>query len=80
MTDRPNRPRSWEVSDGPHRSPARAMLRAVGFSDDDFGKAQVAVASSWNDVTPCNYHLDKLAALAKEGVRQGDARADADHS
>jgi dihydroxy-acid dehydratase len=48
------------------------MLRAVGFSEDDFGKPQVAVASSWNEVTPCNYHLDKLAALAKEGVRQGD--------
>jgi dihydroxy-acid dehydratase len=49
------------------------MLRAVGFSEDDFGKPQVGVASSWNEVTPCNYHLDKLAALAKEGVRQGGA-------
>ncbi|MGZ8579001.1 MAG: dihydroxy-acid dehydratase [Actinomycetota bacterium] len=68
-----NRPRSWEVTEGPHRAPARAMLRAVGFSEDDFGKPQVAVASSWNEVTPCNYHLDKLAALAKEGVRQGGA-------
>ena len=67
------RPRSWEVTEGPQRAPARAMLRAVGFSEDDFGKAQVGVASSWNEVTPCNYHLDKLAALAKEGVRQGDA-------
>jgi dihydroxy-acid dehydratase len=66
-----DRPRSWEVTEGPHRAPARAMLRAVGFSDDDFNKPQVAVASSWNEVTPCNYHLDKLAALAKEGVRQG---------
>jgi dihydroxy-acid dehydratase len=47
------------------------MLRAVGFSEDDFAKPQVAVASSWNEVTPCNYHLGKLAALAKEGVRQG---------
>ena len=67
------RPRSWEVTEGPQRAPARAMLRAVGFSDDDFDKPQVAVASSWNEVTPCNYHLDKLAALAKEGVRQGGA-------
>ncbi|HEX6844416.1 MAG TPA: dihydroxy-acid dehydratase [Actinomycetota bacterium] len=66
------RPRSWEVTEGPARAPARAMLRAVGFSEEDFGKPQVAVASSWNEVTPCNYHLDKLAALAKEGVRQGD--------
>jgi dihydroxy-acid dehydratase len=49
------------------------MLRAVGLSEEDFGKPQVGVASSWNEVTPCNYHLDKLAALAKEGVRQGDA-------
>jgi dihydroxy-acid dehydratase len=68
-----DRPRSWEVTEGPHRAPARAMLRAVGFSEEDFGKPQVAVASSWNEVTPCNYHLDKLAALAKEGVRQGGA-------
>ena len=68
-----DRPRSWEVTEGPQRAPARAMLRAVGFSEDDFAKAQVAVASSWNEVTPCNYHLDKLAALAKEGVRQGGA-------
>ena len=52
---------------------ARSMLRAVGLSEEDFGKPQVAVASSWNEVTPCNYHLGKLAALAKEGVRQGDA-------
>ena len=70
---RDGRPRSWEVTEGPERAPARAMLRAVGFSEEDFGKPQVGVASSWNEVTPCNYHLDKLAALAKEGVRQGGA-------
>ena len=68
-----SRPRSWEVTEGPERAPARAMLRAVGFSEEDFGKPQVGVASSWNEVTPCNYHLNKLAALAKEGVRQGGA-------
>jgi dihydroxy-acid dehydratase len=73
MTSDRKRPRSWEVTEGPHRAGARAMLRAVGFSEDDFSKPQVGVASSWNEVTPCNYHLDKLAALAKEGVRQGDA-------
>jgi dihydroxy-acid dehydratase len=67
------RPRSREVTEGPERAPARAMLRAVGFSEEDFGKPQVGVASSWNEVTPCNYHLNKLAALAKEGVRQGGA-------
>jgi len=70
---RPSKPRSWQVTDGAERAPARAMLRAVGFSEDDFGKAEVGVASSWNEVTPCNYHLGKLAALAKEGVRQGGA-------
>jgi dihydroxy-acid dehydratase len=69
----PRRPRSWQVTEGPERAPARAMLRAVGFSEEDFGKPQVGVASSWNEVTPCNYHLGKLAALAKEGVRQGGA-------
>ena len=68
-----DRPRSRMVTEGPERAPARAMLRAVGFSEEDFAKPQVGVASSWNEVTPCNYHLDKLAALAKEGVRQGNA-------
>jgi dihydroxy-acid dehydratase len=71
MAGEHDRPRSWEVTEGPHRAPARAMLRAVGFSEEDFHKPQVAVASSWNEVTPCNYHLGKLAAFAKEGVRQG---------
>ena len=51
------------------RAPARAMLRAVGMTDDDWGKAQVGVASSWNEVTPCNMPLDRLAKRAKEGVR-----------
>jgi dihydroxy-acid dehydratase len=61
--------RSSEVTDGYERAPARAMLRAVGMHDDDFAKAQVAVASSWNEVTPCNLPLDRLAKRAKEGVR-----------
>ncbi|MFN2613627.1 MAG: dihydroxy-acid dehydratase [Actinomycetota bacterium] len=61
--------RSRDVTDGPERAPARAMLRAVGLSDDDFGKPQIGVASSWNEVTPCNVHLNRLAAAAKEGVR-----------
>jgi dihydroxy-acid dehydratase len=63
------RPRSHEVTDGFERAPARAMLRAVGMTDGDFGKAQVGVASSWNEVTPCNMPLDRLAKRAKEGVR-----------
>ncbi len=61
--------RSREVTEGFERAPARAMLRAVGMTDDDWGKAQVGVASSWNEVTPCNLPLDKLASRAKDGVR-----------
>ncbi|MEX0991028.1 MAG: dihydroxy-acid dehydratase [Actinomycetota bacterium] len=72
MSEKDGRPRSWEVTEGPERAPARAMLRAVGLSDEDMTKPQVAVASSWNEVTPCNYHLNKLAAFAKEGVRAAD--------
>ena len=63
------KPRSHEVTDGMERAPARAMLRAVGMTDEDFGKSQVGVASSWNEVTPCNMPLDRLAKRAKEGVR-----------
>jgi dihydroxy-acid dehydratase len=63
------KPRSGEVTDGRTRAPARAMLRAVGMTDADWDKPQVAVASSWNEVTPCNLPLDRLAKRAKEGVR-----------
>src|SRR5690242_21877218 len=63
------KPRSHEVTDGMERAGARAMLRAVGMTDDDWGKTQVGVASSWNEVTPCNLPLDRLAKRAKEGVR-----------
>jgi len=63
------KPRSHEVTDGYQRAPARAMLRAIGMTDADWGKSQVAVASSWNEVTPCNLPLDRLAKRAKDGVR-----------
>ncbi|MFP5308361.1 MAG: dihydroxy-acid dehydratase [Actinomycetes bacterium] len=63
------KPRSRDVTDGYERAPARAMLRAVGMTDEDFTKPQVGVASSWNEVTPCNLPLDRLAKQAKEGVR-----------
>jgi len=63
------KPRSFEVTDGVERAPARAMLRAVGMTDDDWDKPQIGVASSWNEVTPCNMPLQRLAAAAKEGVR-----------
>jgi len=64
------KPRSWEVTDGFERAPARAMLRAVGMTDDDWDKPQIGVASSWNEVTPCNLPLDRLAKRAKQGVRE----------
>ena len=67
MTDM--KPRSREVTDGFERAPARAMLRAIGMTDDDWDKPQVGVASSWNEVTPCNMPLDRLAKKAKEGIR-----------
>ncbi|MGO8872925.1 MAG: dihydroxy-acid dehydratase [Acidimicrobiales bacterium] len=63
------KPRSSEVTDGPTRAPARAMLRAVGMTDADWDKPQIGVASSWNEVTPCNLPLDRLAKRAKDGVR-----------
>ncbi|SHG95529.1 dihydroxy-acid dehydratase [Geodermatophilus nigrescens] len=62
------KPRSREVTDGITRAPARAMLRAVGMGDDDWEKPQIGVASSWNEITPCNLSLDRLAKRAKEGV------------
>ena len=65
------RPRSTDVTDGDRRAPARAMLRAVGMGDEDFDKPQIGIASSWNEITPCNLSLARLAKAAKEGVRQG---------
>src|SRR3954454_24748263 len=65
----PMKPRSYEVTEGAERAPARAMLRAIGMTDDDWGKSQVGVCSSWNEVTPCNMPLDRLAKRCKEGVR-----------
>jgi dihydroxy-acid dehydratase len=61
--------RSYEVTNGPRRAPARAMLRAVGMRDEDFAKPQVGIVSTWNEVTPCNLSIDRLAKQAKEGVR-----------
>ncbi len=65
------KPRSGEVTDGLERAPARGMLRAVGMSDEDFSKPQIGIASSWNEITPCNLSLDRLAKAAKEGVHAG---------
>ncbi len=62
------KPRSADVTDGLERSPARGMLRAVGMGDEDFNKPQIGIASSWNEITPCNLSLERLAQAAKEGV------------
>ena len=62
------KPRSRDVTDGLEKTAARGMLRAVGMGDDDWVKPQIGVASSWNEITPCNLSLDRLAQAAKEGV------------
>jgi len=64
------KPRSRDVTDGNQKAASRAMLRAVGLGDDDWVKPQVAIANSWNEVTPCNISLKRLAARAKIGVRE----------
>jgi len=64
------KPRSGTVTDGLERAPARGMLRAVGMGDDDWVKPQIGIASSWNEITPCNLSLDRLAKASKEGVHQ----------
>jgi dihydroxy-acid dehydratase len=64
------KPRSRDVTDGLEKAAARGMLRAVGMGDDDFAKPQIGVASSWNEITPCNLSLDLLAKAAKDGVFQ----------
>ena len=69
MSDTPDlKPRSRDVTDGLEKAAARGMLRAVGMGDDDFAKPQIGVASSWNEITPCNLSLQRLAQAVKEGV------------
>ena len=63
----PMKPRSHEVTDGLERAAARGMLRAVGMGDADFAKAQIGIASSWNEITPCNLSLDRLATGGEGG-------------
>ena len=62
--------KSRELTEGPGRAPARSMLRAVGLRDEDFSKPLVAVANTWSEVTPCNYHLRDVAQKVKEGIRE----------
>jgi dihydroxy-acid dehydratase len=70
MANKPGdmKPRSKEVTEGFERAPARSMLRAVGMKDEDFKKPQIGIASSWNEITPCNMSLRRLAEKAKAGV------------
>jgi dihydroxy-acid dehydratase len=63
------------VVDGVKQTPSRAMLRAVGFADEDFEKPQVGIASTWSNLTPCNVHIDELARLAAAGVESAGAKA-----
>lgn len=72
-----NQKRSYSsiVVDGVERAPSRAMLRAVGFKDDDFSKPQIGIASTWSMVTPCNMHIDKLAEQSAQGANQAGGKA-----
>jgi dihydroxy-acid dehydratase len=75
MSDGPRqhrKPHSTAVTDGIERAGARGMLRAVGMGDDDWRKPQIVIASSWNEITPCNLSLDRLAKRVKNGVRGAD--------
>ncbi|NNC11064.1 dihydroxy-acid dehydratase [Planctomonas sp. JC2975] len=65
------KPRSRVVTDGIEATTSRGMLRAVGMGDEDWDKPQIGIASSWNEITPCNLSLDRLAQAAKEGVHSG---------
>ncbi len=70
MGDKNLKPRSSTLTDGAHRAPARAMLRASGLTDDDFRKPLIGVANTWIEIGPCNYHLRELAVHVKEGIRK----------
>src|SRR3954470_20105057 len=70
MSSNPNRT-SLLTTEGPGRAPNRAMLRAVGFHDDDFARPMIGVANLYSDITPCNAHLDRLVVQAREGIRAG---------
>lgn len=81
MTDEGSKPKGGErryssrVVDGLSQAPSRAMLRAVGFTEPDFGKSQVGIASTWSMVTPCNMHIDRLAMEAAAGVDRSGGKA-----
>jgi len=70
-----NRKHSSKIVDGIEQAPSRAMLRAVGFKNEDFSKPQVGIASTWSMVTPCNMHIDKLADSAAKGANDSGSKA-----
>ena len=69
MSDSLLKPRSATLTDGAHRAPARAMLRAVGLKDEDFGKPLIGIANTWIEIGPCNYHLRELAQHVRKGIK-----------
>ncbi len=75
MTEKELRRYSRIVVDGVEQAPSRAMLRAVGFEDDDFKRPQIGIASTWSMITPCNMHLDKLAEEAAAGADEAGGKA-----
>ncbi len=75
MSQHDRRPYSRQLVDGVAKAPARAMLRAVGFDDDDFVKPQIGIASTWSMVTPCNMHINALAEEARQGVDENGGKA-----
>src|SRR5688572_32106021 len=60
---------SHHITEGPQRAPSRAMLKAVGFTDEDLKKPLIGVANTWTEIGPCNFHLRRLAARVKDGIR-----------
>jgi dihydroxy-acid dehydratase len=74
MSEKELRRYSRVVVDGVEQAPSRAMLRAVGFSEDDFQRPQIGIASTWSMVTPCNMHIDGLADEAAKGADEAGAK------
>ncbi len=71
MTKKSLKTKSAVMTEGDKRAPNRAMLRAVGFTDEDFEKPVIGIASTWSEITPCNFHINQLAEKAKEGAKLG---------
>jgi dihydroxy-acid dehydratase len=70
MDEKKSNSRSRALVEGAHRAPARAMFKAVGFSDDDLRKPLIGIANTWTEIGPCNFHLRELAEAVKKGVRE----------